>query len=134
MRTAKLTAEVAWYDGKQVIDLSRLELDAVKIYRVIEVRRFRETTDFGDYVHHHYNERKVAKGIPGAASRVRPDHHRAQRRDVGADEAAGDAQGRGLTLRIAAVAASASDAALPDQASVVAGVPTWAKLRRIDCR
>lgn len=38
-----------------------LEYDAFKIFRVVEVRRFTQTVDFHDYVHHHYGERRAAQ-------------------------------------------------------------------------
>lgn len=38
-----------------------LEHDAFKIMNVLEVRRFTQTVDFADYIHHFYDERKAAK-------------------------------------------------------------------------
>lgn len=38
-----------------------LELDAFKIFRVLECRRFAQTVNFKDYVHHHFAERLAAQ-------------------------------------------------------------------------
>lgn len=38
-----------------------LDLRAIAIERVIEVHYFRETVSFAEYIHHFYNERKIAK-------------------------------------------------------------------------
>lgn len=48
--------------------LAALELDRVKIMRVVDVHRFTQTTNFTDYVMHFYDERKRAKAAGDKAA------------------------------------------------------------------
>lgn len=41
--------------------LAALEENAVRVHEILEVHYFRETVNFASYIHHFYNERKIAK-------------------------------------------------------------------------